>query len=112
MFGPIDLPSLNNPAPATESRNTTDEVARYELPSDVIAQLPGELAAMIASADKTPETYVDIADKSVRYYATYAEEGCSSKSAGAFETWEESFGSLEDCCEEMFSWNVDACLRR
>ena len=111
MFGPIDLPSLNQD-PTTESRNITSEEVRYELSSDIMGQLPIELAAMIFSADKTPEAFVDPTETSVRYYATYAEDGCSSKSANAFESWEESFDSLESCCINMFSWDVDACISR
>jgi hypothetical protein len=112
MFGPIDLPSLKQEA--TESRNSSSyaDDASYELPLEVMAQLPVELAAMIASADKSPERYVDRTEESVRYYATYAADSCSSKPAKSFESWEESFESMKDCCENMFSWDVDGCMRR
>jgi hypothetical protein len=111
MFGPIDLPALNQES-SSEPRNSssyTDDV-RYELPSDIMAQLPGELAMMIDSADKTPERYID---RSVRYYATYSDDGmCSAKSATKFESWEESFDTLDDCCRTAFSWDLGACLGR
>lgn len=109
MLGPIDLPSLDQES--TEQRNVSlsnDEVT-YALPSEIMAQLPSELAELIASANPAPQRYVD---KSLKYYPTYSEDTCSSKSAKAFEKWEESFGSLEDCCEAMFSWDVDTCLLR
>ena len=109
MLGPIDLPSLDQES--TEQRNVSlsnDEVT-YALPSEIMAQLPSELAELIASANPAPQRYVD---KSLKYYPTYSEDTCSSKSAGAFEKWEESFGSLEDCCKAMFSWDVDTCLLR
>ncbi|KAL7517153.1 hypothetical protein ACHAWF_000106, partial [Thalassiosira exigua] len=45
-----------------------------------------------------------------RYYASYAEgESCSSKPAAEFETWEESYGSREECCEVAFGWDYDNC---
>ena len=113
MFGPIDLPSLNQ-GPSAESRNASsydasDEV-RYELPSEIMAQLPSELTAMISSnAGEEPEKYVD---NSLRYYSTFSDEGCAAKAANEFEKWEEAYESIEDCCEMTFSWDVDSCLSR
>ena len=113
MFGPIDLPSLNQES-AAESRNassydTNDEV-RYELPSQIMAQLPSELAAMISSnAGEEPEKYID---NSVIYYSTYSEDGCSAKAANEFEKWEVTFETIEECCDIAFSWDIDGCLSR
>lgn len=47
-----------------------------------------------------------------RYYATWTEDAmCSSKLSETFESWEESFGSLEECCEVVFGWAMEDCLR-
>lgn len=110
MLGPIDLPSLDQESTAQRNVSLSTDEVTYTLPSEIMAQLPSELAELIASADPTPERYVD---KSLRFYPTYSEDNtCSSKSAKAFESWEESFDSLEDCCEAMFSWDIDTCLLR
>ncbi|KAL7460277.1 hypothetical protein ACHAXS_000740 [Conticribra weissflogii] len=47
-----------------------------------------------------------------RFYATWDSSSlCSSKSTAAFESWEESYGSLEECCEVRFGWDFDNCMR-
>jgi len=47
-----------------------------------------------------------------RFYATWDSSSlCSSKSTAAFESWEESYGSLEECCEVRFSWDFDNCMK-
>jgi hypothetical protein len=28
----------------------------------------------------------------------------------SFDAWEESYESLEECCEMKFSWDYDACM--
>ena len=84
-------------------------------------QLPTELASIIASSFSSSPSIEDESSSSspasaptlgqVGYYATYSnEELCSSKSAMEFEAWEESYKSLEECCEANFSWEYDACI--
>lgn len=84
----------------------------FDLPYETVAKLPSELVSLIASVDDSEqESYPD--SSAVRYYATYSEdEMCSSKATSKFESWEEPFVSLEECCQTAFSWDVDACLRR
>jgi hypothetical protein len=44
-----------------------------------------------------------------RYYATWnPTQLCGQKSS--FDTWEESYESLDECCEMKFSWDYDACM--
>jgi hypothetical protein len=44
-----------------------------------------------------------------RYYATWnPSQLCGMKSS--FDAWEESYESLEECCEMKFSWDYDACM--
>jgi len=44
-----------------------------------------------------------------RYYATWnPTQLCGQKST--FDAWEESYESLEECCEMKFSWDYDACM--
>jgi len=44
-----------------------------------------------------------------RYYATYLKgQLCGSKKS--FDSWESSYDSLEQCCEEMFFFDLDECL--
>ncbi len=50
-------------------------------------------------------------DLEVRFYATWSEgELCSSKSSSSFGAWEESYASLEECCDMSFSWDYDNCI--
>mmetsp|Transcript_16023 Transcript_16023/g.29052 ORF Transcript_16023/g.29052 Transcript_16023/m.29052 type:complete len:192 (+) Transcript_16023:155-730(+) len=83
-------------------------------------ELPAELAALIANAKKSQDSSPAAAPTlgasattadDVRYYATYTEgELCSSKSSSLFESWDESYVSLEDCCDVAFSWDYGACM--
>ena len=81
-------------------------------------RLPAELAALIANAKSRPsrmESPVENGSSDIRYYATYADsELCSSKKSSTFQSWEESFASMEDCCDTepghnrksfSFSWS-------
>jgi hypothetical protein len=44
-----------------------------------------------------------------RYYATWIPtQLCGQKSS--FDEWEESYESLEECCEMKFSWDYEACM--
>ena len=77
-------------------------------------KLPAELEALIASvsADDTELALNQVKPSAVRYYASYSgDKMCSSKDFSSFEIWEESFGSLEDCCHMAFSWDLNACLK-
>jgi len=45
-----------------------------------------------------------------RYYASWnPTQLCASKTS--FDAWEDSFGSLEECCGEVFGWDYDDCMR-
>ncbi len=114
FIGPIDIPSpFNDEASAISSQNSSAySDIEYELPYEVVAQLSAELVSLIASFDNSePESNTE--SSAVRYYATYSEdEMCASKATSKFESWEESFVSLEECCQMAFSWDVDACLKR
>ncbi|KAL3785315.1 hypothetical protein HJC23_008879 [Cyclotella cryptica] len=114
FMGPIEIPPhFNNEASSISSRNSSAyNDIESELQFEIMAQLPAELASLIASVDKSEQkSYNDSSD--VRYYATYSEdEMCASKARSKFESWEESYVSLEECCQMAFSWDVDACLSR
>jgi hypothetical protein len=104
IVGPI---SLSPPSYEEDvvSRNST---------TDYFSELPFELAELIASAEQSePSTESKSEDSNVKYFASYTEGSlCSTKSAASFERWEESFSSLEECCEIAFSWDMDTCLGR
>jgi hypothetical protein len=114
FIGPIDIPSpFDDEASSISSRNSSVySDIEYELPYEIVAQLSAELASLITSVDNSePESYTG--SSVVRYYATYSEDAmCASKTTSKFESWEESFVSLEECCQMAFSWDMDACLRR
>jgi hypothetical protein len=76
-------------------------------------ELPAELEAMIASvSEDNLESKQLKKNAGLRYYASYSDDKmCASKATTSFESWEESFESLDDCCEMAFSWDVEACLR-
>ncbi|KAL7527011.1 hypothetical protein ACHAWF_001999 [Thalassiosira exigua] len=45
-----------------------------------------------------------------RYYATWEPARlCSAKAT--FDAWEDSYGSLEECCDEVFAWDYAECLK-
>jgi hypothetical protein len=47
--------------------------------------------------------------QSERYYATWnPSQLCGVKRN--FDAWEESYDSLEKCCEMKFAWDYDACM--
>ena len=112
----INLPSISN--------NDRQEEGQYnasafyaddiDVEEDEI-ELPAELAALIESAKKSSPTAAptrDVSSKSgVRYYATYTNgQSCTSKSSKEFESWEESFATLDECCDTNFSWDYDSCI--
>jgi len=83
-------------------------------------ELPEELADMIANAKRSQRGLSSPAlasgaaatfEGEVRYYPTYTEGNlCSSKPIADFESWEELYTSLADCCDAAFSWDYDACV--
>ncbi|KAL7506577.1 hypothetical protein ACHAXN_005750 [Cyclotella atomus] len=92
-------------------------VRQIDLPSpfdgnDQDFQLPAELQALISSVSaENAELESRYAKADVKYYASYSvNKMCASKSASSFESWEEAFDSLEDCCEVAYSWDVNSCL--
>mmetsp|Transcript_24735 Transcript_24735/g.44427 ORF Transcript_24735/g.44427 Transcript_24735/m.44427 type:complete len:105 (+) Transcript_24735:42-356(+) len=45
-----------------------------------------------------------------KYYATWnPTKLCSTKST--FDAWENSYASLEECCEEVFGWDYEDCIK-
>eukprot|EP00569_Conticribra_weissflogii_P004205 CAMPEP_0171334418 /NCGR_PEP_ID=MMETSP0878-20121228/4635_1 /TAXON_ID=67004 /ORGANISM="Thalassiosira weissflogii, Strain CCMP1336" /LENGTH=119 /DNA_ID=CAMNT_0011835491 /DNA_START=124 /DNA_END=483 /DNA_ORIENTATION=+ len=55
----------------------------------------------------------DVVDLDLRFYATWSDgEMCSLKSASSFGVWEESYASLEECCDTNFSWDYNNCMGR
>ncbi len=122
---PIHLPPLTE-ADDSNANDATTKQNSSMYGEGIIAEedqfeLPEELAAMIADAQSRDSSSpsmtpaLSLSERSsdgVRYYATSSGEGesCSSKSTSSFEAWEESFGSLEDCCEVAFGWDYDSCV--
>ena len=123
----LHLPSMSASAGASrggnsntsQRRNTSmyhcgdnnEDVDDFEL----IDQLPQELAAMIASSSaESPSPAAAPTISSSRYYPTYTDGGqsCSAKSSASFSSWEVSYGTLHECCNESFSWDYDACMDR
>mmetsp|Transcript_27474 Transcript_27474/g.56258 ORF Transcript_27474/g.56258 Transcript_27474/m.56258 type:complete len:161 (+) Transcript_27474:307-789(+) len=50
--------------------------------------------------------------EAIRFYPTWSDgERCSSKVSTSFESWEESYSSLDECCDEIFSWDYHACMQ-
>jgi len=82
---------------------------------ELIDLLPQELAVMIVSASaasSSPAAAPTISTS--RYYPTYTDggESCSTKSSSKFSSWEVSYGTLHECCNESFGWDFDACMNR
>lgn len=74
-------------------------------------QLPAELQALIASVSEESIKLGQSKNSDVRYFASYSDDKmCSSKSTASFESWEESFESLDECCQIAFSWDLHTCL--
>ncbi|KAL7536874.1 hypothetical protein ACHAXR_007451 [Thalassiosira sp. AJA248-18] len=71
------------------------------LPSTVTSSKPIEdEATLLAYSATTADT--------PRFYPTYISgQLCHSKTL--FDSWEESFGTLKECCESFFSWDYDVC---
>eukprot|EP00804_Cyclotella_cryptica_P018455 CCRYP_004298-RA/>CCRYP_004298-RA protein AED:0.45 eAED:0.45 QI:0/-1/0/1/-1/0/1/0/133 len=103
VIGPI---GLSFPQNDRASRNTSSH--------DYYAELPSELLELIELAENPETDYITrTSNLSEKYFASFTDGSyCSSKSASSFESWEESFSSLEECCEMAFSWDLDACLER
>jgi len=56
----------------------------------------------------------DVVDESgqiVGFYPAYGKDGklCDSKLASAFETWENNYSTLDECCDVHFSYNLQSC---
>lgn len=117
---PIRLPSLT-PAIGYEEidRDTRAQRNASAHPPEEEGEefgLPAELAAMIANATMSRQEPVPAAALTSEaapryYYPTYDTEGgvCSSKPAAEFESWDESYASLAECCDVAFSWDYEAC---
>ena len=114
----INLPSISN-NDRQEEEGQYNVSAFYaddiEEEDDDEIELPAELAALIESAKKSSPTAAptrDVSSKSgVRYYATYTNgQSCTSKSSSDIESWEESFATLDECCDMNFSWDYDSCI--
>jgi hypothetical protein len=118
VMGRLPLHLSNNkeyePA-ATNNASAFHDDGHHEDGHEEEFQLPSELAAMISAArrsEPSPQPAAAPTLGGARYYASYAEgESCSSKSASEFESWEESYGSREECCEVAFGWDYENCMR-
>ena len=109
----IHIPSLSTLESDDSEIVLQNNVSAFYSDEDMI-ELPAELAALIESAKKSSPAAAptrDISSKSgVRYYATYTNgQSCTSKSSSDFESWEESFATLDECCDMNFSWDYDSC---
>ena len=109
---PIHLPPLSSnddiDSISHQSNTTFDDEYNNELHN-----LPEELIAMIQAAQQPSPAAAPtrFPSKGIRYYATYgSESSCTSKTVENFESWEESFGSLEECCSLLFSYDYDGCM--
>ena len=110
----IHIPSLSTLESDDSEIVLQNNVSAFYSDEDMI-DLPAELAALIESANKSSPAAAptrDISSKSgVRYYATYTNgQSCTSKSSSEFESWEESFATLDECCDTNFSWDYDSCI--
>lgn len=73
------------------------------LPSTVTSSKSHEDIA-ISSKKSDHSTFTE----TPRFYPTYISgELCNSKTS--FDSWEESYGTLRECCEAFFSWDFEAC---
>ncbi|KAL3793368.1 hypothetical protein ACHAWO_002569 [Cyclotella atomus] len=114
VFASVVISSTAMTSLYSESRLS---VRQIDLPSpfdgnDQDFQLPAELKSLISSVSaENAESESRYAKAGVKYYASYSvNKMCASKSASSFESWEEAFDSLEDCCEVAYSWDVNSCL--
>jgi len=54
--------------------------------------------------------YSSVVNDVPRFYPTFISgQLCHSKTS--FDAWEESYESLEDCCQTHFLWDYDACMK-
>ena len=118
---PIHLPPLStttnddidSSSISHQSNTTFDDEYNNDL-----SNLPEELIAMIqAQQQPSPASAPTLyPSKGVRFYATYgstsseSSSSCTSKTVENFESWEESFGSLDECCSLLFSYDYDGCM--
>jgi len=82
---------------------------------DLLDHLPQELAALILSASaesSSPSAAPTNSSPARRYYPSYADggESCSTKSIREFSSWEVSYNTLHECCNESFGWDYDVCM--
>ena len=110
----IHIPSLSTLESDDSEIALQNNVSAFYTDEDMI-DLPAELAALIESAKKSSPAAAPTRDLSsktgVRYYATYTNgQSCTSKSSKEFESWEESFATLDECCDTNFSWDYDSCI--
>ena len=110
---PIHLPPLSSTTDDSSSISHQSNTTFENEYNNELHNLPEELIAMIHAAQQpspaaAPTRYPS---KGVRYYATYgSESSCTSKTVENFERWEESFGSLDECCSLLFSYDYDGCM--
>ncbi|KAL3773405.1 hypothetical protein ACHAW5_008172 [Stephanodiscus triporus] len=107
----LSLPSMPSGSD-NNRRNTSMYYYGDEDGSNLLEMLPRELAAMIESAESSKPSSAPTMSSSLRYYPTYTEggESCSAKSSTEFNSWEVSYDSLHECCNESFGWDYDACI--
>ena len=62
------------------------------------------------STSVTTTTSTSSPQETVYFYATWNEgQLCDSKPSSQFEGWEAKFNSLDECCDEKFSYDKDTC---
>ena len=71
--------------------------------------LPEELAAMINSEPAASPTLASPTRGLNKMYY-FVGDGCASKAAEKFESWEESYATKEDCCDVSFAWDYEDCI--
>ena len=66
------------------------------------------LPSTVTSTEQLDEEYLPTTTGAPRFYPTYiAGQLCHSKTV--FDSWEQSYGSLKECCEAFFSWDYESC---
>ncbi|KAL3817219.1 hypothetical protein ACHAXA_001711 [Cyclostephanos tholiformis] len=86
-------------------------------PSSALAVVPKEIAnaanpAVTIIEDRQPVKNQGNANSTPplarRFYPTYM-HGRLCRSKSTFDSWEQSYASLRECCESHFSWDLTAC---
>ncbi|KAL7463910.1 hypothetical protein ACHAXS_004260 [Conticribra weissflogii] len=101
--GPIPLPPLNLEESSSDDEQTENRLEQHPYYRDDDA---------VSNATNFHHSPLPRDVDRIRYYATWSCDGgsCSSKSTSAFDAWEQSHATLEECCDVTFSWDYDNCI--